>query len=591
MRTTILFGLFAFLLLLAASAPGLGTEDAAELSAGARLLAMVHPPGYPLYLVAGRLFSALSPVPGRGLVMFSILCGALAVAVVHAGVKRSDGEGAAAIAAGTLLFGQGFWDASTRVEVYSLTTALLASLIAALVALEASPSSGRARRAVAFLVGLTLAHHVGLLILLPLILPFVAWVTRREPPALWVRPAAYLLAGPLLYLALPILSSRENLPVIWWPGIEDARALLRVVSGGPFKKLLFAVPFDEAVRNLWLLPLKLAFGFPLVGVILAAAGLFALARARLARSLLFSGIIAVTVFHAANYRVLDPEVFLMPALVPVAWLAGAGYRLLRESARLTLQADRALSLAFLFVAAAGRLLAGGMMAAAYDSLPLDVSRAVLARHDADRERNLVWADWRFYPALKYFQLVEGTGTNVDVELDTTYETPGPTWREGRTWCMAPSRDLGRDHSLVMEALHWRVGPALDPETSGDTLAPGGEPLLSLGGIEVLRVDSPARFDVGVPIPLSVVFRRGTGTAADTVLGEIVLMMDTLPLLSTPFAPLHWNLPPPRMKPGRVYAEPVQTIIPSAYAARAGASRFELVLRLQTSDSSAWRIFR
>lgn len=575
------------------AAPGLGTEDGGELAAGARLLAMVHAPGYPLYLLAGRIFSSLSSVPGRGLVLFSVFCGASAVTMTFLAARRRWSLGAGLCAAATLLFCRGLMDAATAVEVYALQSLLMAALLGALLRLdEPGDEEGRFPRLGGLLVGLTLTHHMGLLILLPAILPY-AWYVRRERWRITdaTAAAAYALLGLLPYLALLLLSHREGLPIIWWPGVETPGQLLHVASGASFKKLLFAVPVHEAVRNFFRFPGILILWFPLLGAAAAAAGIRRCGEQDRPLLALLGAIILITVFHASNYNVLDPEVFLMPAVVPFALLAGAGFRWCQE--RFSWSGMRSgLALAALgLTAVAGRLTAGGAAAQVYNSLPADVGRAVLARHaEASSDGPaLVWADWKFFPVLKYFQLVEGLGAGADVELDTTAESPGVTFREGRTWCMSPSFELGRVHALVMEDLHWKVLPpvASSESVAAERVDTGVLPLISLGGIDIVAAPLPEAVAIGRPIAMEIFVRRNAGPGSDTVLGELVLLWDGRPRLSTPFAPRHWNRMPTSMAAGEAFVEPVQTIIPSAHADGAYDS-FALALRLQTADSFAYR---
>jgi len=49
----------AFVVYLLTLAPGVYGFDSAELSTGVHLLGIVHPSGYPLYLIVGKLFSYL----------------------------------------------------------------------------------------------------------------------------------------------------------------------------------------------------------------------------------------------------------------------------------------------------------------------------------------------------------------------------------------------------------------------------------------------------------------------------------------------------------------------------------------------------
>lgn len=587
--TSWLFAILALALFLATAAPGIGTEDSGELACGARLLAMVHAPGYPLYLLLGRLAAALSSEPGRGLVLLSVFAAAAAVGLLHTIAKRELGEPAAAVAAISLTFCRGLWSSATQVEVYTLSALLLTALFGALLLFRNRPGSGKARRLVAFTIGLTLAHHVGLVILLPVIALFLLYtiVASREPVAAgdWMRASGYAIAGIALYGALMLLSTRRGIAVIWWTPITTVPQLLNVMSGAGFRNLLFAVPPDQASRNLMLFPAMLVLWFPLLSIPLALLGLLDSLRRDRPWTLMLLAIVMITIIHAANYDVLDPDRFLLPAIVPFAWLAGAGFRKLAEMRAIPMRPQAGLVSILLISALAGRISEGGILAAKFDSVPADVARAVLASHASRPGTQIIWTDWRFYPTLRYFQLVDGMGSNVYLDFDSTSTTPGSRHEEGRTWTMRASPELGRQYALVMEDLHWSVNrnrlTLSDPDTAVRSIGP---PLARIGGLEILEVKRPDAARAGTLIPVELLIARDTGPAADTVAGILVLTRRSFPRMQTPFSILHWNTPPSALEPANIYREPVQTIIPSAHAGETDDS-FALELRLSTATES------
>ena len=54
--------LLVFLLYIRTLAPGVWGFDSAELATGVYTLGIVHPPGYPLYIILGKFFSFVIPV-------------------------------------------------------------------------------------------------------------------------------------------------------------------------------------------------------------------------------------------------------------------------------------------------------------------------------------------------------------------------------------------------------------------------------------------------------------------------------------------------------------------------------------------------
>jgi len=579
--STPLFIVLALALFTLTAAPGMDTEDSAELAGGARFLTMVHAPGYPLYLLAGRLFTALSPVPGRGLVLFSVLAASLGVGLLHGVVKRHWGEMAGALAALSLLFCAEFWRAATGAEVYALSVLFFVAILGALLELERCPATtGRSLRMLGLLTGLALAHHIGLLIHLPAILCFIAWTLRGRAP----RPRdiaaglGFLGLGLLAYAALPLLS-RPNMPLISWEPIAGFGRLVHVATGAGFKRLLFAVPLDQVGVNLLLFPLAVLAWFPVLSLLAAALGLAQAWRRERAFGALLAAIAAVTVVHAANYDVLDPERFLVPAILPVVFLAGLGWRNVAERRAFPARIKIGIVLLFASTPFLGRLATGTLVNASFHTLALDLPRAVLDDL-ADSKPVVLWSDWRFYPGLRYIQLAEGRGANVLIEMDSTAKTPGDTWLPGRTYTMHASPEMGQLFALSMEKLAWRVETGVPAGAHSRDTAP---PLVSLGGISVTGVSFPRSAGFGEPIRTVIHFRRDSETVSDTVAGDLILKLKGRRVLVAPFQFLLWHVPPARLEQGVGYEEPVTLLVPTGLRGLHG--RFTFSLRLYEARRS------
>lgn len=90
-----------------------------------------HPPGYFLYVMAGRLFHLFIPDPNTALIALSITCSTLAVVVIHDLGKRMGGAKCGLIAALFAITSPNFWfhgevALNYAVEVFlSATVALL----------------------------------------------------------------------------------------------------------------------------------------------------------------------------------------------------------------------------------------------------------------------------------------------------------------------------------------------------------------------------------------------------------------------------------------------------------------------------------
>lgn len=204
--------LFLFALFLFLSHPALSPfRDAGDLASAAHTLGVAHPPGYPLYVLAGRAWETLLPWanPVYRLNVFSAACGAGAVLLVFIIVAGRTGPMPGAASA-VLLATHGPWIRQSGLsEIYTLN-ALLTFMVAA--------AALRARDAVLgktpfwvlafFLWGLGLGNHHSLILAGPALF-FLLWQDRRALP--WPALAASFLAGLSIYVFLPLRSGAEHL--------------------------------------------------------------------------------------------------------------------------------------------------------------------------------------------------------------------------------------------------------------------------------------------------------------------------------------------------------------------------------------------
>lgn len=574
MKSSFAFLLLAFTLFFATSSPGIGTEDSGELAGGARLLTMVHAPGYPLYLLLGKIATMLSSEPGRGLVLLSVLSGALAVGLMHRIITLHLGSAAAAAAAVSMIFCRAFWQASTEIEVYALQSLLITAILGALLHLQRKRDA-RARNLLGFILGLTLTHHMGLIIHLPVLFLY-AWYLERDLKK-WVAPACCGAAALSLYLVLLVLSARPDLPVIAWEPITSLGQLLYVMTGAGFKKLLFAVPITIALENVITFPFVLLLWFPVLSALLALVGLHAAYRRNMPFAALLVSMIGITIFHAANYDVLDPHIFLMPAVPVMALFVAYGFAYVSEHTAIS-QRYQGLAVAVIFLTAlSGKIAEGDYLHARYNTLPSDIAHVIFDAHDGSDD--IVWTDWKFYPVLRYFQAVDGLGPRVRLDFDSTSESPGTLFEEGRTYTMRASAPLGALYPLVMTDLHWKIesGPVTSP-LRNDT------PVLSFGGIDIIAIDTPRTANPGRPINVNLFLRRGAGPASDTVVGHLSLMRHGRPRVSSPFSLLHWHIPPPELARSITYVEPIQTFVPTSHKNETASGIFSLQLWLESADT-------
>lgn len=194
--------------------------DSGELAAAVHVLGIPHPPGYPLYVLLGKLFSVLVPAgrPALRLNLFSAVCAsASSVFLFLTLVDLGVGACAAAGAALGWAFSASLWSQSGIARVYALGAMLstLTTWMACKWYLE--PSQTHWLLAAAFAVGLGLANHTVAGAHVPAVVGLVA---IREPrllldPLLWLQVIACGLPGVLLYFTWIPLRARSAPPVNW----------------------------------------------------------------------------------------------------------------------------------------------------------------------------------------------------------------------------------------------------------------------------------------------------------------------------------------------------------------------------------------
>lgn len=183
--------------------------DGGELITAAVTLGIPHPPGYPTYVLLGKLASFLpfEPIAYR-FHLLSALCAALAAALVTATVQELRKEPASswqrllAVVPGCLFaFSPLVWQQARVAEVYTLNLTVVAIFIWLLLRQKPSPFI------TGLFFGLSLTTHLTSVLLLPLGL-------AHTPAKSWGRFFLGALLGTTPFLLLPVLA-RQGSPVIW----------------------------------------------------------------------------------------------------------------------------------------------------------------------------------------------------------------------------------------------------------------------------------------------------------------------------------------------------------------------------------------
>ncbi len=285
-----------------------GAGDGGELITAAMTLGVPHPPGYPTYVLLGRLLALL---PVGSVVwrfnLFSAVCAAAAAGLLAVAMRHTWGARvrpvAAVGAALTVAFLPLAWSQAVVAEVYSLNLLLIAAFLAVWAARGPGMAGG-------VLLGLAVTTHLTSLLLLPAAL---LGAGPKRP-----RLLAGIVLGLLPLLALPWLA-RGDSPVIW--GQPDTlRGWWWLVSGRLYAANLRWPP--DAARLTGLLR-ALAAGPAALVVGRALTERHAEAPAMTngdRRSLLLGGTAGLYGLFALAYAAPDAAVLLLPALLLLALL-------------------------------------------------------------------------------------------------------------------------------------------------------------------------------------------------------------------------------------------------------------------------------
>lgn len=282
---------------LATMAPGLPPgHDSAELTSAAAVLGIAHPPGYPLYTLLGHAFTSLPGLDAPlAMNLFSVLSGAVAAGVAAAAfslLTRSALAGTGAALA--FAFARTPWRMAVGAEVFSLHLALAATLLLLAGLWRDADAAGRRRIVTggAFVLGLGLAHHQTIVLLLPGLGAYL-WLARGDRPAGFTLLAVPALAAGLLpYLYLPLRAAQDP-PQNWGDPDSPSRLawmVLRQGYGGwklstaSGSQPAAAVHLEACLRSLAFLQ------FPFVGVVAGCAGAVSAVVRRGPEGVLFGGL-------------------------------------------------------------------------------------------------------------------------------------------------------------------------------------------------------------------------------------------------------------------------------------------------------------
>ncbi len=490
----------AFLILYGITlAPDVVGHDAGEFQFVPYVFGIPHYTGYPLYLLVGKAWSflPLGSVAWR-MNLLSAVFGAAAVGLTFLAAQRLTGSvwaGALSGIAAGLAPLEWLW--SNIAGVRSLAVAFVALALVTALCWEQAVRAGEAKRAerrlllLAVVVGLGLDHHRTFALLVPFLagyLVLVRWQIVLDG-RLMAKALGCAAAPLLLYGVLPL---RAALGAPWdqwntatWQGFVNV-----AIAGTDTAAHLTLTP-TQAADRIPALGAALAGTFSPVVLALAVIGLGRLAWQRPPAALLLAGYTAVLMWFTVLWNIGGQLnlVYLMPAYVPIALVAGAGMTVFRLGAWLPA--------ALTVLVAVGGLHLGRAhfqpAPEALDDFRQDLFQGHQARRLADALALLppdatVVADWDQATPLWYEQFVEGVNKGVSISYpaatlpDVIDRAPGRVFLATATFrptepvsAVGPFVEVLREPLGDLPPSARRIGTAFGDELELAGIAPPGQP--------------------------------------------------------------------------------------------------------------------
>jgi hypothetical protein len=323
------------------------SQDTPEFIAASVTLGVGHPPGYPMFLLLGKLFSFL---PLRSIAyrvnLLTAILGVVATVLAYAVSRRflrsalpprtSDGSasrnpafGAAAIellsvaVALLVAFSSAFWSYTVFAEVYSLQmVSLLALVLLAFKTADEYPEVGRWFCLLCFTMGLALTVHTTMVIYAPAVLVLLLPKARvnRIRHLTVVLGAVLFLVGLSVYLYLPVRAATN--PPINIGDPRTPRAFVELLTGRMYYEV-YQTPLKNLALSAQFFLASLFSEFPLFSPPLALLGALFLGR-RNCRLLLASLLVlaANLGFFGCLNQQAAPTRFYFPnyVFVPAYWI-------------------------------------------------------------------------------------------------------------------------------------------------------------------------------------------------------------------------------------------------------------------------------
>jgi hypothetical protein len=288
-----------------------------------------HPTGYPTYTLIGILFQfiPISTPVFRG-VLVSLIPAAIGAGLLVYWIGFVIGEksitslvaafiGGLAWGTSPLLISQ-----AVVVEVHGLQSLIVVLVLwwITLTIKGSSKSYGKILLLLSFIFGLGFGNHITIVLMLPAVLITLIVTLRRGLAWKFIfAEAVFGMIGLLIYLYLPIRA--HAYPPINWGNPQTLDGFLWVITGNPYRGLLFSVAQPILLDRISSIPRVLFDQYGVLGLLAGVVGLIQFQfRDKWIRWLLI-WIFGVYLVFAIGYNTADSVAYLLPALLVYAiWI-------------------------------------------------------------------------------------------------------------------------------------------------------------------------------------------------------------------------------------------------------------------------------
>ncbi|VAW43118.1 hypothetical protein MNBD_CHLOROFLEXI01-2573, partial [hydrothermal vent metagenome] len=490
--------------------------DAIQYQTAVSTFGIPHPPGYPLYILLGKLFTLL---PGIGrlapfgdnvayrLSLFSAVAAALTVFVLVLFINRLTNNVGVAFLAGLILAGgRGFWIPATYVELYPLYTLMVLSWFLLMVVWQ---QTGQSRYYFLGTAVYTLSFGVNVpaIILLPAWF-FIVLVTDHRMLTQWrnlLKTAVIVLLSALQFAYIPLrafIFGPPNFCNFCPDGWEQLPAFL---SGEIWRdqRIVFSLEPQHWLQRWGETGGELMLQFWPIWVLVGGIGLWKLWQ----KNWRIAGFITIGLssiwFFVTTYRVVDWVDFLLPVYAIYALLIGYGMAQIWTSIRQAGQ-NRLIrtALSFSAILITLFLIAATFVHTKGIAVKFVQGNGSMNSHWAARSMlNQMEPDaWLLAPptttdgfnqtwAIRYVAWAEGLVPNLTLvyppRVSSLLQTPGPqpgylAWEEAKAdLANQPLYVLERDDDRLAEYIllplfnedGWPVGYQIVGQQTADTITP------------------------------------------------------------------------------------------------------------------------